>query len=178
MARAEAPADGKEQVLKALSQAAGKMRAKLGESIATAEKFDASLDQVTTPSLDALQAFSRGRLSMSGKADCTAAIPQLEKSVRLDPNFAIAYAALATSYYDLGESAQAAEYAQKAYNLRDRVSERERLAIESQYHLFATGDLEKARRALELWTETYPRDLVAPPRPPSCLTPTPHFLPR
>ena len=161
MARAEATADGKEQVLKALSQAAGKMRAKLGESIATAEKFDASLDQVTTPSLDALQAFSRGRVSMMGKGDFTAAIPQLEKSVRLDPNFAIAYAALATSYYDLGESAKAAEYAQKAYNLRDRVSERERLAIESQYHLFATGDLEKARRALELWTETYPRDLVA-----------------
>jgi Tfp pilus assembly protein PilF len=161
MARAEATADGKEQVLRALSQAAGKMRAKLGESIATAEKFDASLDQVTTPSLDALQAFSRGRVSMMGKGDFTAAIPQLEKSVRLDPNFAIAYAALATCYYDLGESAKAAEYAQKAYNLRDRVSERERLAIESQYHLFATGDLEKARHALELWTDTYPRDLVA-----------------
>jgi Tfp pilus assembly protein PilF len=137
------------------------MREKLGESIATAEKFDAPLDQVTTNSLDALQAFSRGRVSMMGKGDFTAAIPQLEKAVRLDPNFAIAYAALATCYYDLGESAKAAEYAEQAYDLRNRVSERERLAIESQYHLFATGDLEKARQALELWAQTYPRDLVA-----------------
>jgi Tfp pilus assembly protein PilF/predicted Ser/Thr protein kinase len=161
MARAESTADGKEQVLKALSQAAGKMREKLGESIATAEKFDTPLDQVTTTSLDALQAFSRGRVSMMGKGDFTAAIPQLEKAVRLDPNFAIAYAALATCSYDLGESAKAADYAKEAYELRDHVSERERLAIESNYHLFATGDLEKARQALELWAETYPRDLVA-----------------
>jgi serine/threonine protein kinase/Tfp pilus assembly protein PilF len=161
MTRAEATADGKEQVLKALSHAAGKMREKLGESIATAEKFDTPLDQVTTNSLDALQAFSRGRVSMMGKGDFTAAIPQLEKAVRLDPNFAIAYAALATCFYDLGESAKAADNAKQAYNLRNHVSERERLAIESQYHLFATGDLEKARQALELWAETYPRDLVA-----------------
>jgi serine/threonine protein kinase/Tfp pilus assembly protein PilF len=161
MARAEATADGKEQVLKALSQAAGKMRERLGESIATAEKFDTPLDQVTTTSLDALQAFSRGRVSMMGKGDFTAAIPQLEQAIRLDPNFALAYAALATCSYDLGESSKAADYARKAYELRNHVGERERLAIESQYHLFATGDLEKARQALELWAETYPRDLVA-----------------
>lgn len=161
VARAEAAADGKEQVLKALSQAASKMREKLGESIATAEKFDTPLDQVTTTSLDALQAFSRGRVSTMGKGDFTAAIPQLERAIRLDPNFALAYAALATCSYDLGESNKAADYAKKAYDLRDHVSERERLAIESQYHLFATGDLEKARQALELWAETYPRDLVA-----------------
>jgi eukaryotic-like serine/threonine-protein kinase len=105
MAREEATAEDKEQVLKALSQAAGKMREKLGESIATAEKFDTPLDQVTTPSLDALQAYSRGRISMMEKSDFTAAIPQLERAVRLDPNFALAYAALATCYYDLGESA-------------------------------------------------------------------------
>ena len=80
MASAESTADGKEQVLKALSQAAGKMREKLGESIATAEKFDTPLDQVTTTSLDALQAFSRGRVSVMGKGDFTAAIPQLEKA--------------------------------------------------------------------------------------------------
>ena len=161
VARAEATAEGKEQVLKALSQAAGKMREKLGESIATAEKFDTPLDQVTTPSLDALQAFSRGRVSMMGKGDFTAAIPQLEQAIRLDPNFALAYAALATCSYDLGMSSKAADYAKKAYELRDHVSERERLAIDSQYYLFATGDLEKARQALELWAETYPRDLVA-----------------
>jgi eukaryotic-like serine/threonine-protein kinase len=81
---------------------------------------------------------------MMGKSDFTAAIPQLERAVRLDPNFALAYAALATCYYDLGESSQAAQYAKRAYDLRDRVSEREKLSIESGYHLFATGDLEKA----------------------------------
>jgi tetratricopeptide (TPR) repeat protein len=161
MAREEATAEGKEQVLKALSRAAGKMREKLGESIATAEKFDIPLELATTPSLDALQAYSRGRVSMLGKGDFTAAIPQLERAVRLDPKFAIAYAGLATCYYDLGESAQAAQNARKAYDLRDRVSERERLAIESRYHLFVTGDLEKARQVLELWAQTYPRELVA-----------------
>jgi eukaryotic-like serine/threonine-protein kinase len=161
IAREEATAESKEQVLKALSRATGKMREKLGESIATAEKFDTPLDQVTTPSLDALQAYSRGRISMMGKSDFTAAIPQLERAVRLDPNFALAYAALATCYYDLGESAKAADYAKKAYELRDRVSERERFGIESSYHLFATGDLEKARQVMELWSQTYPRELVA-----------------
>jgi tetratricopeptide (TPR) repeat protein len=161
VAREEATAEGKEQVLKALSRAAGKMREKLGESIATTEKFDTPLDQVTTPSLDALQAYSRGRISMMGKSDFTAAVPQLERAVRLDPNFALAYSALATCYYDLGESAKAADFAKTAYELRDRVSERERFAIESRYHLFATGDLEKARQVMELWSQTYPRELVA-----------------
>src|SRR5271166_364165 len=161
LAREEATADGKEQVLKALSRAAGRMREKLGESIATAEKFDTPLDQVTTPSLDALQAYSRGRISMMGKSDFTAAVPQLERAVRLDPSFALAYSALATCYYDLGESAKAADFAKKAYELRDRVSERERFAIESRYHLFATGDLEKARQVMELWSQTYPREAVA-----------------
>jgi eukaryotic-like serine/threonine-protein kinase len=161
MAREEAAADSKEQVLDALSRSAGKMREKFGESIVSAAKFDAPLEQVTTPSLDALQAYSRARVSMMGKSDFTAAIPQLEQAVRLDPKFALAYAALATCFYDLGESAKAAEYAKKAYDLRDRVSERERLTIESRYHLFATGDLEKARQSLELWAQTYPRELVA-----------------
>ena len=72
---------------------------------------------------------------------------EAEASVRLDPDFALAYAALATCYYDLGEPSQAAQYAKRAYDLRDRVSEREKLSIESGYHLFATGDLEKARQA-------------------------------
>jgi eukaryotic-like serine/threonine-protein kinase len=161
MAREEATADGKEQVLNALSRSASKMREKLGESIVTAERFDTPLEQVTTPSLDALQAYSRGRVSMMGKSDFTAAIPQLEQAVRLDPKFALAYAALATCYYDLGESARAAEFAKKAYDLRDRVSERERLTIESRYHLFATGNLEKARQTLELWTQNYPREALA-----------------
>jgi tetratricopeptide (TPR) repeat protein len=161
MAQSESTVEGKDQVLQSLSRDAEKMRKRLGESMATAEKFDTPLAQATTPSLDALQAYSRGRVSMTGKGDFAAAIPQFERAVRLDPNFALAYAALATCNYDLGESAQAAQYAKKAYDLRDRVSERERLTIESRYHLFATGDLEKAGRALETWAQNYPRELNA-----------------
>jgi Tfp pilus assembly protein PilF len=157
MAREEATADSKEQVLNALGTAAGKMRETLGESIATAEKFDTPIEQATTPSLSALQAYSRARFSMGVKSDFAAAIPELEEAVRLDPNFALAYAALAACHYDLGEPAKAAADAQKAYDLRERVSERERLNIESRYHLFVTGDLEKATKALELWAHTYAR---------------------
>jgi eukaryotic-like serine/threonine-protein kinase len=161
LASEEVTANGKEQVLRALSKAAGRMREKLGESIATTDKFDKPLAQVTTPSLEALQAYSRAQASMMGKSDFAAAIPQLERAIRLDANFALAYSALATCYYDLGESSKSAENAKKAYELRDRVSERERLQIESRYHLFVTGDLEKARQALELWAQTYPREVTA-----------------
>ena len=161
LASTEAQASDKNHVLDVLGKTASEIRNQLGESLSTLQRFDTPLEQVTTPSLDALQAYSRGVISMMGKSDFTAAIPQLERAARLDPNFALAYAALATCYYDLGESAKAAEFAKKAYDLRDRVSDRERFSIESRYHLFATGDLEKARQALELWAQSYPRDAVA-----------------
>ena len=161
VASTEAQASDKDHVLDALGKTASEIRNKLGESLSTLQKFDTPLEQVTTPSLDALQAYSRGVVSMTGKSDFTAAIPQFERATRLDPNFALAYAALATCYYDLGESHKAREFATKAYDLRERVSERERFSIESSYHLFATGDLERARQALELWAENYPRDVVA-----------------
>jgi serine/threonine protein kinase/tetratricopeptide (TPR) repeat protein len=161
LASTAAQASDKDHVLDALGKTASEIRNKLGESLSTLQKFDSPLEQVTTPSLDALQAYSRGVVSMTGKSDFTAAIPQFDRAIRLDPNFALAYAALATCYYDLGESAKATEFAKKAYDLRDRVSERERFSIESRYHLFATGNLEKARQALELSAENYPRDVVA-----------------
>ena len=97
-----------------------------------------------------------------GKGDYSAAVPLFQRAVRLDPNFAMAYASLGTDYSGLGETSLAAENTRKAYELRERVSERERFYIESQYHLFVTGELEKARQAYELWAQTYPRDWVPP----------------
>jgi tetratricopeptide (TPR) repeat protein len=134
------------------------MRAKLGESFSTVQKFDTPLEQATTPSLEALQAYSLGWKSLVGKADSAAAVPLYQRAIRLDPNFAMAYVLLGESYENLGESSLAAENIRKAYELRERVSEQEKLYIESDYDLFVTGDLENARRAYELLAQTYPRD--------------------
>jgi serine/threonine protein kinase/tetratricopeptide (TPR) repeat protein len=159
LAQEQATAEGKEQVLKAVGDIAAKLRHKLGESLSTVQKFDAPLWQATTPSLEALQAFSLGR-KMQSANDYVNVIPVLQQAIKLDPNFAMAYAALATSYGNLGEAGLAAENAKKAYELRDRVSEREKFYIDSHYHAYATGDLEKARQVYELWAQSYPRDEV------------------
>ncbi len=155
-------ATGKEQVLAAMDKAAAKLRGKLGESLSTVEKFDTPVEQATTPSLEALQAYSLGRKTMVGKGDPTAAVPLFQRAIRLDPNFAMAYASLGNGYHNLGEISQAAENTRKAYELRERVSEREKFYIESHYYDFVTGDLEKARQAYELLAQTYPRDVVPP----------------
>jgi tetratricopeptide (TPR) repeat protein len=162
LAQEQAIAGSKEQVLKALSAAAVKLRGKLGESLSTVQKFDTPIEQATTPSLEALQAYSLGRNTMMGKDDSAAAIPLLQRAVRLDPNFAIAYAALGTCYSNLAERKLGAENIRKAYELRERVSEREKFYIESHFFDIVTGDLEKARQAYELWAQTYPRDDVPP----------------
>ena len=154
-------ADSKEHVLKALSAASTRLRAKLGESLKTVQKLDAPIDQATTPSLEALQAYSLGRKAILLKGDYTGAISLFERAVNLDPNFAMAYASMGTSYYNLGEKNRAMEATQKAYELRPRVSEWERFYIESHYHQFVTGDQEKARQVYELWEQTYPREQVA-----------------
>jgi class 3 adenylate cyclase/tetratricopeptide (TPR) repeat protein len=150
----------KEDVLKTLSVACAKLRAKLGESLSTIQKLDTPLEQATTPSLEALQAYSLGRRSMVEKGGYAAAVPFFQRATSLDSNFAMAYASLGTSYNNLGEYSQAAESARKAYGLRERVSERERLYIESHYYHYVTGDLEKARQAYEIWAQIYPRDDV------------------
>jgi tetratricopeptide (TPR) repeat protein/predicted Ser/Thr protein kinase len=162
LAQEQATADGKERVLKALGEAAGKLRGKLGESLTTVQKFDTPVEQASTPSLEALQAYSLGWKTRVGKGDDAAAVPLLQRAIRLDPNFAMAYAALGTSYFNLGEASLGAENTKKAYELRERVSEREKFYIESHYYSTVTGDLEKARRAYELWAQTYPRDWVPP----------------
>jgi eukaryotic-like serine/threonine-protein kinase len=153
-ARAAAQASDKSHVLDALGKASSEIRAKLGESLTTVEKFDTPLEQATTSSLEALQAYSRGWHASDG----TAAIPMFQEAIHLDPNFAMAYALLGTSYYNIGEKNEASQNTQKAFELRQRVSERERFYIESHYNEWVTGNLEEGRRVYELWAQTYPRD--------------------
>jgi tetratricopeptide (TPR) repeat protein len=152
----------KEQVLAAMDKGATKLRERLGESLSSVQRFDTPVEQATTPSLEALQAYSLGRKTMVGKGDYAAAVPLFQRAIGLDPNFAMAYASLGTSYDSLGETSLGAENTRKAYELRERVSEREKFYIESHFYNYVTGDLEKARQAYELWAQTYPRDLVPP----------------
>jgi eukaryotic-like serine/threonine-protein kinase len=158
LAEEQERAKDKEQVLSAMDKAAASLRRKLGESLSTVEKLDRPLEHATTPSLEALQAYSLGRKTLVGKGGVAAAAPFFQRAIRLDPNFAMAYASLGTSYMNLGEMNLAAQNIRKAYELRDRVSERERFYIESHYYYAVTGDLEKAGQTYELWAETYPRD--------------------
>jgi eukaryotic-like serine/threonine-protein kinase len=158
LAQEQATANGKEQVLKALGDAAARIREKLGESLASVQKYDAPAENVTTSSLEALQAYSLGVKAMIIKNDAPGAIPQFQRAASLDPNFAMAYARLGTNYFNLGQNNRAAECVSKAYELRERVSEREKLYIVAHYEQFLNGDLEAARKAYELWAQTYPRD--------------------
>ncbi|HTZ97071.1 MAG TPA: protein kinase [Terriglobales bacterium] len=160
LAQEQATANGKEQVLKALGEAAAKIREKLGESLASVQKYDAPPENVTTASLEALQAYSLGVVAMIVKNDAPGSIPQFQRAASLDPNFAMAYARLGTDYFNLGQDARAAENVSRAYELRERVSEREKLYIVAHYEQFVNGNLEAARKAYELWTQTYPRDEV------------------
>jgi tetratricopeptide (TPR) repeat protein len=157
LAQEQVTANGKEQVLKALGEAATKLRRILGESLASVEKYDAPPQNVTTSSLEALQAYGLGSRTSYVKG-VFAAIPFFERAITLDPNFATAYAWLGSAYFNLGEPTRSAETTRKAYGLRERTSEEEKFYISSLYELLVTGNLEAARRAYELWTQTYPRD--------------------
>jgi eukaryotic-like serine/threonine-protein kinase len=160
LASAEATASDKSHVLDALSKVATDLRGKLGESLATVKKFDTPLQEASTSSLEALQAYSKGR-ALTSAGEFSTAIPLLKQAIELDPNFAMAYAALATVYVDVGEVGRALPLIEKAHDLRDRVSERERYYIESHYEEFGTGDLIKARDTFEQWLKTYPRDEIS-----------------
>jgi serine/threonine protein kinase/Tfp pilus assembly protein PilF len=157
LAQEQVTAENKEHILKALDEAATKIREKLGESLSTVEKFDAPLDQATTPSLEALKALSVGIKTLQEKGSA-AAIPFFNHAIELDPNFAAAYGALGISYSNLREPGLANENLQKAYNLRDKVSEREKFRISASYYLLVTGELEKAIQTYELWSQSYPRN--------------------
>ncbi|MGA7365312.1 MAG: serine/threonine-protein kinase [Candidatus Sulfotelmatobacter sp.] len=157
---AQAEAGSREKILQTLGEAAATLRGKLGESLASVKKFDKPLDEATTSSLEALQAYTEGDRLARQKGD-TDALPLLKRAVELDPNFARAYASLGIRYNNLGQATLAIENVRKAYELRDRVSEREKYYISCTYFTLVTGELEKAIQQYELWIQDYPRDYVA-----------------
>jgi serine/threonine protein kinase len=159
LASVQEQAGNKNQILDALAKAGSEIRGKLGESLTTVAKFDTPVEHASTASLEALQAYSLGR-KLNGADEFAASIPPLQQAIKLDPNFAMAYAALGTAYNNIAEPGMSAEYGKKAYELRDRTSEREKLYIDSHYYNFVTGDLEKALQAYQLWAQSYPRDEI------------------
>ena len=156
IAREQAEAGSKEEVLSMLGKATTKLRGKLGESLRSIEKFDAPIEQATTSSLEALKAYSLG-VELNRRGRYLEMIPFFKRAVELDPNFAIAYARLSLGYYTSGQRGLAAEAARKAFELRERASEREKFYITSRYYSDATGEVEKAIEVYELWMKTYPR---------------------
>ena len=158
LAKERAEAASKEGVLKVLDTAAAAIRPRLGESLASVQKFDVPVE-ATTPSLEALKAYSMGITTGRTKGDAEA-IPFMKRAIELDPNFAMAYVGLAVEYSNLGQASLAVDYARKAYDFRDRVSDREKYRISAFYFQFATGEVEKATEAYELWAKSYPRDMV------------------
>jgi eukaryotic-like serine/threonine-protein kinase len=159
LAREEKEAESKEQVLKSLDQAASSLRGKLGESIGSVQKFATPLERATTSSLEALQAFSLGQAEHLRLED-SKAIPHLKRAVELDPNFAMAHATLGVAYSNLTQGDLAASFITKAFDLKERASERERLYISSHYYDIVTREVEKAIEIYEQWVQTYPRDSV------------------
>jgi len=160
LAKEQEEAATKQEVLKALGKAASSLRGKLGESLATIQKFDVPVE-ATTPSLEALKAFSMGITTFRAKGNAEA-IPFYKRALELDPNFAVAYASLGLVYGNLGQASLAAENIKKAYDLRDRVSEREKYRISALYYDLVTGELEQETQVYELWAKSYPQDTVPP----------------
>jgi tetratricopeptide (TPR) repeat protein/tRNA A-37 threonylcarbamoyl transferase component Bud32 len=152
-------ADSREQVLAKLHEVGMKMRIKLGETLASIQRFDVPLQRATTSSLEALQAYSRATKAQNFAGD-SAAIPLYKHAIELDPSFASAYADLAVLYANLHEFRQSAGNAQKAYELRNRSTEREKFIIDSTYYTYATAEQDKAAQVYEQWKQTYPRDLA------------------
>ena len=162
LAEEQATANRKEEVLKGMGEVATKLRAKLGESLASVQKYDAPAENATTTSLEALRAYSLGDRAMYSRADNATAIPLFQRAISLDPKFAMAYARLGNCYGNLGQRAGADENLRKAYELREKVSEREKFYIDSHYETYVTGNLEAAKKTYELWAQTYPRDDLPP----------------
>ena len=159
LAREQVEVDKKEQVLAAVGKAASALRGKLGESLASVQKFDAPVEEATTSSLDALKAFSLGEAERAKGSEYTA-VPFYKHAVELDPNFAVAYARLGQVYANSGRAELASENLKKAYELRERASELEKLYITTHYYDIVTGELDKSAEAYRLWRRTYPRDSI------------------
>ena len=159
LAREQIPADKKEQVLGAVGKAASNLRGKLGESLASVQKFDAPIEEATTASLEALKAFSLGEAERAKGQEYTA-IPFYKHAIELDPNFAIAYARLGQCYANTTQDELATENTKKAFERRERTSELEKLYISTHYYDIVTGEKDKAVEAYQLWKRTYPRDSI------------------
>jgi predicted Ser/Thr protein kinase/Flp pilus assembly protein TadD len=157
LAQEEGEATSKEDVLKALSRTASSLRSKLGESLPSVQKFDVPIE-ATTSSLEALKNYTMG-IKVKGEKGSAASIPFLKRAIELDPNFPMAYTTLAICYGNLSQPSLALEYASKAYGLRDRANEREKLSISASYFM-ATGELDKEAQTYELWMANYPHDDV------------------
>jgi eukaryotic-like serine/threonine-protein kinase len=159
LAQEQATAASKEKVLDSLGEAATKLRGELGESMASLKKFDTPLAQETTPSLEALKAMTMGQRAEREKGTL-AALPFFQRAIDLDPNFASAMEGVGIMYSNLGQTARSNDYLAKAFTLRDRASEREKLHIASSYYSFVTGELDKAIETYREWEDSYPRDWV------------------
>ena len=151
----QAVSANREDVLNSLSQIVREFRTRVGESLATVEKHSTPLAQATTPSLEALKAYSTG-MKANLSAGSAAAVPFFRRAIEIDPQFAMAYANLGLAYSDIGESVLSAESTTKAWQLRDRVSDREKFFIDFIYEREVAGNLEKAYQTLETWYQTYP----------------------
>jgi serine/threonine protein kinase/tetratricopeptide (TPR) repeat protein len=159
LASANAEAPDKDHVLGALGNAAEDLRRKLGESLASIQKFNTPIEEATTSSLEALKAYSLGTQARATQGEEPAA-PFFKQAVALDPNFAIAYATLGQVETNLGNRGVGIEYTKKAYSLRDRASEAEKFYIDSHYYDNVAGDIEQGNQVYQLWTQTYPRDSI------------------
>ena len=154
----QAQAARKEDVLNSLSRIARRFRTRVGESLATIQKHDTPLAEATTPSLEALKAYSAGlRTGLSGSIT---GVPFFKRAIEMDPQFAMAHAWLGLMYGDMGESALSAESTGNAYRLRDRTSDREKFFIAASYEVHVTGNMEKAQQTCEFWARTYPREIM------------------
>ena len=160
LAQEQVTAVSKSEVLDVLGNAVSRLRSELGESLATVEKFDVPLAQVTTPSLEALKALSLGSKASDEKGPA-AALPYDQRAIALDPNFAMAYRAVGIDYTNLSELGRASEYFTKAFELREHTSEREELTISADYYSYATGELDKAARTFQQEIQIYPREEAA-----------------
>jgi eukaryotic-like serine/threonine-protein kinase len=158
LAAEQVRAESKERILTALDKAASSLRQKLGESLNSIEKYDTPVEQASTPSLAALQAYSAGLKAWGAAKGDEAPIPFFKRAIELDPSFAMAYAQLGKAYDRVGLDDLATENIKKAFKLRDRVSERERFYIDSRYYEIVTGEVEKAIQVSEQWRQVYPRD--------------------
>src|SRR6185369_1444459 len=151
--------DSKEKVLASLGTAASNLRKKLGESLSSIQKYDAKIEQATTSSLEALKAYAMGDEERT-RGRSRESLVFYKRATELDPNFAMAYARIGVHYFNQGQVETTKTYIQKAYDLRDRVSERERLYIAEKYYNYVTGEVDQNVETLQTWSKLYPNDFV------------------